>query len=91
MAEKRIVCFQSKKVKRCRFFFISNNYYIYLKRYFEKFVTYDFLVYSGGQLRSKQFSAKNRDTNAKIVTNSKTISTMYIWKANGFLKTTTTH
>ena len=46
MAEKRIVCFQSKKVKIC----ISNNYYIYLKRYFEIFVTNDFLVYSGGQL-----------------------------------------
>ena len=29
---------------------ISNNYYIYLKRYFEIFVTNDFLVYSGGQL-----------------------------------------
>jgi len=29
MAEKRIVCL------------ISNNYYIYLKRYFEKFVTND--------------------------------------------------
>ena len=50
MAEKRIVCFQSKKVKIhvCRFFIISNNYYIYLKRYFETFVTNDFLVYSGG-------------------------------------------
>jgi len=31
-------------------FFISNNYYIYLKRYFEIFVTNDFLVYSGGTL-----------------------------------------
>ena len=40
-AEKRIVCFQSKQVKICRFF-ISNNYYIYLKRYFEIFVTNDF-------------------------------------------------
>jgi len=31
---------------------ISNTYYIYLKRYFEIFVTNDFLVhvYSGGQL-----------------------------------------
>ena len=34
MAEKLIGCFQSKKVKL--FYFISNNYYIYLKRYFEK-------------------------------------------------------
>ena len=31
-------------------FFISNNYYIYLKRNFETIVTTDFLVYSGGQL-----------------------------------------
>ena len=33
-------------------FFISNIYYmyIYLKRYFEKIVTNDFFVYSGGQL-----------------------------------------
>jgi len=36
MAEKRIVCFQSKKVKICSLFFIFNNYYIYLKRYFEE-------------------------------------------------------
>jgi len=49
MAEKRIVCFQSKKVK-IYMFFISNNYYIYLKRYFETNVTNDFLVYSGAQL-----------------------------------------
>ena len=42
MAEKRIVCFQSKKVKRCIFFLIFNNYFIYLKRYFEKCVTNDF-------------------------------------------------
>ena len=49
MAETRIVCFQSKPVKICSFF-ISKNYYIYLKRYFEIFVTNDFLVYSGGQL-----------------------------------------
>ena len=43
MAEKRIVCFQSKskKVKICSFF-ISNNYYIYLKRFFEICVTNDF-------------------------------------------------
>jgi len=39
MAEQRIVCFLSKKVKICSFFFISNNYYIYLKRYFEIFVS----------------------------------------------------
>ena len=49
MAEKRIVYFQSTKVKICRFF-ISCNYYIYLKSYFEIFVTNNFLVYSGGQL-----------------------------------------
>ena len=41
--EKRIVCFQSKKVKTCCFYFISDNYYIYLKKYFEIFVTNDFL------------------------------------------------
>jgi len=43
-AEKRIVCFQSKNAF-CRFFFyISNNYYIYLKIhvYFDKFVTNDY-------------------------------------------------
>jgi len=40
MAEKRIVCFQSKKWKYVGFF--SNNYYIYLKRNFEIFVTNDF-------------------------------------------------
>ena len=53
MAEKRIVCFQSKKVKNMfvsTVIFISNKYYIYLKRYFEIFVTNDFLVYSRGQL-----------------------------------------
>jgi len=50
MAEKRIVCFQSKKVKICSFFWISNDYYIYLKRYFEKNVTNYVLVYSGEQL-----------------------------------------
>ena len=33
---------QKSKLKICRFF-ISNNYYIYLKRYFEKCVTNDFL------------------------------------------------
>jgi len=49
MAEKRIVCFQSKKVKICKKI-ISNNYYLYLKRYCEIFVTNDFLVYSGRQL-----------------------------------------
>ena len=45
MAEMRIVCFQSKKVvkKFLGFFYISNNYYIYLKRYFEILVTNDFL------------------------------------------------
>jgi len=42
MAEQRIVCFQSKTVKLCRFFLIFNNYYIYLKTYFEKNVTNDF-------------------------------------------------
>jgi len=53
MAEKRIVCFQSKKkMKVLTVILISNNYYIFLKRYFEIFVTNDFLVYmySGGQL-----------------------------------------
>ena len=49
MAEKRTVCIKSKK-KIEVVFFISNNYYINLKRYFEIFVTNDFLVYSGGQL-----------------------------------------
>ena len=38
IAEKRIVCFQSKQVKICRFLFISDNFYIYLKWYFEKCV-----------------------------------------------------
>jgi len=40
MAVERIVCFQSKQMKICRFqpFFIYNNYYMYLKRYFEIFV-----------------------------------------------------
>ena len=52
MTEKQIVCFQSKKVKICSFYFLSNNYYIYLKRYLKIFVTNDFLVYSGGQLLS---------------------------------------
>jgi len=53
MAEKRNVCFQSKKSKKyvhVGIFFISNNYYIHLKRYFEKNVTNDFFVYSGAQL-----------------------------------------
>jgi len=38
MAEKRIVCFQSKKseiVYVLTVILISNNYYVYLKRYFE--------------------------------------------------------
>jgi len=51
MAEKRIVSFKSKNVKICSFFYISNNYYIYFKRYFEIFVTNDFFkVYSRGQM-----------------------------------------
>ena len=49
MAEKRIVCFQSKTVKICSFF-ISNNYNIYLKKSFKIFVTNDFLAYSVAQL-----------------------------------------
>ena len=49
MAEKQIVCFQSKNEKIRRFFLFLTTI-IYLKRYFEIFVTYDFLVYSGGQL-----------------------------------------
>jgi len=40
----------SRKQKKYVVILISNTYYIYLKRYFEVFVTYDFLVYSGGQL-----------------------------------------
>ena len=40
MAEKRIVCFLSKKWKYV-VFYISNNYYIYLKRLFEIIVTND--------------------------------------------------
>jgi len=40
MAEKRIVCFQSKKWKYVGLtgILISNNYYMYVKRYFEIFV-----------------------------------------------------
>jgi len=50
MTEKRIVCFQSKNCENMKVLtviLISNNYYIYLKRYFENF---DFLGYYGGQL-----------------------------------------
>ena len=71
MAEKRIFCFQRKKVEICRFLFISNNNYIYLKRYFEIFVTYDVIVYSGGQSSAlnskmiKQFWSK--DTQKSIL------------------------
>ena len=50
MTERRIVCFQNKKVKCVGFYFISKNDYIYLNRYFEKNVTNDFFVYFGGQL-----------------------------------------
>jgi len=50
MAEKRIVCEKSENMKILTVILISNNYYIYLKRYFEIVVTNDFLVYSGGQL-----------------------------------------
>jgi len=43
VAEKRIVCFQSKKVKISRLFlFLTTIIHIYLKRYFEKNVTNDF-------------------------------------------------
>jgi len=47
MAEKRTVCFQSKKsenmwVLTVILIFYNNNYYIYLKRYFKIFVTNDF-------------------------------------------------
>jgi len=45
VAEKRIVCFQSKTVIICRFVFTFNNYYIYLKRYFEKFLTKVFTIF----------------------------------------------
>ena len=43
--QKSELCFQSKKVKICSFFY-HNNYYtcIYLKNYFE-FVTNDFSIY----------------------------------------------
>ena len=41
MTEKRNVCFQSKKKWKYVVFLISNNYYIYLKKYFEIFVTND--------------------------------------------------
>jgi len=44
MAEKRIVCFQSKQVKICKN--NSDNYYIYLKRYSEIFVINDCVVQS---------------------------------------------
>jgi len=42
MAEKQIV--------NMYVILMANNYYIYLKIYFEIFVTNDFIVYSGGQL-----------------------------------------
>jgi len=44
MAEKQMVCFQSKKVNVGFFYF---NYYIYLKRYFEQVVTYFFSIFWG--------------------------------------------
>jgi len=50
MAEKQSVCFQSKKSENMYVILISNNYYIYLKRYFEIFATNDFQVLSGGRL-----------------------------------------
>jgi len=46
MAEKWIVCFQSKNVKIRRIFISNNNFYIYLKRHFEKSVTNIFSVFS---------------------------------------------
>jgi len=49
VSEKRIVCFQSKKSENMyvlTIILISNNFYVYLKRYIEIF---DFLEYSGGQ------------------------------------------
>ena len=49
LAEKRMLCIQIKKLKVCSFC-ISNNYYLYFKRYFEIFLTNDFQVYYGGQL-----------------------------------------
>jgi len=50
MAEKRIVCFQSKKVKICSFFlFLTTIIYIW-RGILKKIVTYDFLVYFGAQL-----------------------------------------
>jgi len=74
MAEKRIVCFQSIKVKRCRFFIFPNHYYIYLKRHFEKIVTNDFLVYSGGQLllmtalrKKRLYTVKNKFSTGKLL------------------------
>jgi len=41
MAEKQIVCFQSKKKKICKFFLFITTI-LYWKRYFEKCVTNDF-------------------------------------------------
>jgi len=41
MEEKQIVCFQNKKsenMKVLTIILISNNYYMYLKRYLETFV-----------------------------------------------------
>ena len=64
MAEKRIVYNQSKRVKICRLFgFLTTIIIIYLKRYFETFVTNDFQVYSGGQLLYKiAFVSVNSNT-----------------------------
>ena len=45
MAKKQSVCLQSKNVKICRLFLFLTTI-IYLKRYFETFVTNCFLVYS---------------------------------------------
>jgi len=50
MTEGELSVFKAK-IWKYVVLFISNNYYIYLKRYFEKIVTNEFLVYSGAQLR----------------------------------------
>jgi len=53
--------FKAKKVKLCRVFYFLQLIYIYLKRYFEIFVTNDFLVYSGGQLLKPLLSYRLKD------------------------------
>jgi len=58
--------FQAKNMQVLTVFFISNNYYIYLKRYFEIFLLMIFLIYSEDQLLQTNGYINNKQYNVLL-------------------------